>query len=82
MNLAHLTNKIVCDPLGKPSLSGVANLCSDHLHFMEFLCYVFKHLPSNNKVLVSLTVESIIQPKLQMLPAVFLPHIIFPSQLP
>lgn len=58
-------------------LTGVAELCPDHLHFKEFPCCVFKHLPSHKKALVSLTVESIMQPKLQMLPAVFLPHIVY-----
>lgn len=71
MNMAHLTNKIGSGLLCTLSLTGVAKLCSDHLHFKEFPCCVFKHLPSE-KVLVSLTVESAMQ---QMLPAVFLPHI-------
>lgn len=74
MNMAHLTNKIGSGLLCTLSLTGVAKLCSDHLHFKEFPRCVFKHLPSE-KVLVSLTVESAMQPELQMLPAVFLPHI-------
>lgn len=81
MNIAHLTNKIDSHPLCIPSLSGVAKLCSDHLHFKEFPLLCFQ-TPPFKQGLVSLTVESIMQFKLQMLPAVLLPQIVCPSQLP